>query len=353
MKIIFASYACCARVIKEGIALIQEGHNVIFIQQAMANWDLLKGLPLTSFYGNAFTPYAMPKHFASKLSLFTDIDIIHVHNEPSWFGYVAKEVRPDIPVVFDAHDLDAVRHGKATIDEKRSIGACDAVIFPSKGYQKYCSASKDFTRPYKKNKYNSTSILDKPTEVVYSMCNEHAIGLPSLPRIPGIVYQGGLSIDSDYRDWRDVSLELTKKNIPLHIYAATMDYIKEYSAVGAICMPTIPYLDLIKNLSRYDWGLVGFPISCNAGNTAMPNKLFEYVAAGIPCIVYQADEIAEFVQENELGVVVNDINDIPGIYDQHEKFRRIVQGKKHEFTMTTQVNKILNLYEDCLSGGSK
>jgi hypothetical protein len=350
MKIIFASYACCARVIKEGIALIEAGHNVIFIQQTMANWDLLKGLPLTSFYGNPFTQYAMPKHFVSKLSLFTEVDLIHVHNEPSWLGYVAKEARPDIPVIFDAHDLDAVRYGKATIDEKKSIGACDAIIFPSKSYQRYCCGSKDFTK-YKKKKY--TSILDKPTEVVYSMCNEYAIDLPSLPRLPGIVYQGGLSIDSGYRDWRDISLKLSKKNIPFHIYAATMDYIKEYSAVGAICLPTIPYLDLIKNLSRYDWGLVGFPINCDAGNTAMPNKLFEYIAAGIPCLVYQSDEAAEFVQKNELGIVIDDINDIPGIYDQHEKFRKIVQTKKHEFTMKTQVDKILKLYKACLNGNSQ
>jgi glycosyltransferase involved in cell wall biosynthesis len=118
-----------------------------------------------------------------------------------------------------------------------------------------------------------------------------------------------------------------------------MDYIKEYSAVGAICLPTLPYLDLIKNLSRYDWGLVGFPISCDA---------FEYIAAGIPCLVYQSDEAAEFVQKNELGIVIDDINDIPGIYDQHEKFRKIVQAKKHEFTMKTQVDKILNLYKACL-----
>jgi hypothetical protein len=159
MKIIFASYACCARVIKEGIALIEAGHNVIFIQQTMSNWDLLKGLPLTSFYGNVFAPYSMPKHFASKLSLFTDIDIIHVHNEPSWFGYIAKEVFPDMPVIFDAHDLDAVRYGKATIDERKSIGACDAIIFPSKRYQSYCCGSKDFTK-YKKKKYTSFSPQD-------------------------------------------------------------------------------------------------------------------------------------------------------------------------------------------------
>jgi len=343
MKIIYASYACCARVIKEGIAMMQAGHNIIFIQQTMANWDLLQALPITSFYGNAFSSYALPKNFKRKLLLFPDIDLIHVHNEPSWLGYIAKEVRPDIPVIFDAHDLDAVRYGKATADERKSIGACDAVIFPSQGYREYCLGSKDFTKSYKGSKY--TSIVNKPTEVIYSMCNEHVIGLPSLPRIPGIVYQGGVSIDQGYRDYRNVALYLTKNDISFHVYGATMDFIKEYSAAGAICMPTLPYLDLIKELTRYDWGFVGSPIDSPQWNNAMPNKMFEFIAAGIPCLVYKADEAAEFVTKHKLGVVVNSLDEIPKIYDQHELYRRIVQEKRHQFTMKSQVDKIQGLYK--------
>ena len=348
MNIAFCSYACCARVVKEGVALMDQGHNVIFIQQTMANWDLLQILPITSFYGNAFSHQALPQKCKAKLSLFRDIDLIHVHNEPSWLGYVAKELRPDVPMVFDAHDLNAVRFGKATTDERKSIGACDAVILPSVGYQDYCKKCPAFVKPYKGKQY--TSISQKPTEVIYSMCNEHAMNVPPLPRIPGIVYQGGVSINGNYRDYRRVAAFLAQHNISFHVYGATMDYIKEYSAAGAICMPTLPYMDLMKELTRYDWGFVGSPVPSPQWHAAMANKMFEYIAAGIPCIVYQADEAADFIMEHELGVAVNSLDDIPGIYDSHEYYRKIVQEKRHQFTMTSQVDKIEALYNTVLNG---
>jgi len=300
------------------------------------------------FMGMHFLIKPCRKNARQSSRSFRDIDLIHVHNEPSWLGYVAKELRPDVPMVFDAHDLNAVRFGKATTDERKSIGACDAVILPSVGYQDYCKKCPAFVKPYKGKQY--TSISQKPTEVIYSMCNEHAMNVPPLPRIPGIVYQGGVSINGNYRDYRRVAAFLAQHNISFHVYGATMDYIKEYSAAGAICMPTLPYMDLMKELTRYDWGFVGSPVPSPQWHAAMANKMFEYIAAGIPCIVYQADEAADFIMEHELGVAVNSLDDIPGIYDSHEYYRKIVQEKRHQFTMTSQVDKIEALYNTVLNG---
>lgn len=342
MKCIYASFACCARVIKEGIAMMQQHHNIIFLQQTMANWDMLKALPLTTFYGDPFVRYSMPREFKNKIGVFGDIDLIHVHNEPSWLGYAAKEACPDIPVIFDAHDLDAVRYGTATEDERRSIGACDAVIFPSQGYRDFCLNLDAFTVPLNGG---YTSIADKPTAVVYSMCNDHAVQATGMPRVPGIVYQGAVSIGSDYRDYRRVSSTITKMGIPFHVYPATPEFTKEYTRTGAICTPTLPYMTMMKDLTRYDWGFVGSPIESQQWHKAMPNKLFEYIAAGIPCLVYQADEAADFVTEHELGVVIQDLEDIPTVYDQHEHFRETVREKRHLFTMTSQVPILQNLYE--------
>ena len=333
MKIIFAAYNACIRTLKEGLALCGEGHNVIFIQRELANRGMIYVLPLVSFYDGS------KEHYVAKLKGYSGIDIIHVHNEPSWLGYLAKEAHPGVPVVFDAHDLNAVRDDSVDADEVRSMNVCDAVIFPSNGYRDYClNEFKDIF----------TTLKDKPTEVIYSMCDDFMMNLPALPRVGGIVYQGGTYVFVNYRDYRSLADELRKRNIVFYIYHANKDETKDYADTGAVCMPTLPYLDLLRNLSRFDWGLVGSPVKSRQWDTAMPNKMFDYIAAGIPCLVYQAEEAAEFVTRHGLGVVVESLDEIPQIYNQHEYYRKIVQQKRHELTMEGQVNKILDIYNGLL-----
>ena len=342
MNILFASDSCCARVIKEGIALINNGHQVTFLQRRIANPDMQYVLPaMVAYQGHA--------QYSAKLKNFSNIDIIHVHNEPSWLGYVAKEARPDLPVVFDAHDLCAVRDNEIVEDEIRSLALCDGIIYPSKGYRDFvrdqlprlCSDDQAFEA------HQAIRAGNNPSEIIYSMCNEYMLDLlQPLPRVNGIVYQGGVSPFMDHRDYREISKYLAGARIPFHIYGTDMEYAAEYIATGAVYMPTLPYLDLMRNLTRYDWGLCGCPISHPQWENAMPNKLFEYIAAGIPVIVINAAECAEFVMEHGLGVVVDSINAIPRIYDRHEKYRERVAEKRAMFTMESQVPKILALYEE-------
>jgi len=332
MKILFVAYTACIRTLKEGLAVAKQGHNVIHIQRDFANRGFIFAVPLTSFY-------ASREHLIPKLRSFVDPDIIHVHNEPSWLGHMAKEAHPNVPVVFDAHDLNAVRDNSVHADEVRSMNVCDAVIFPSNGYRDYClNEFKDiFTR-----------LKDKPTEVIYSMCNDFMMDLPPFPRVGGVVYQGGTDVGVKYRDYRDLANDLRERNIVFYVYHADKSKMSVYENTGAMCMPTLPYLDLLRNLSRFDWGLVGSPVRCRQWDTAMPNKMFEYIAAGIPCLVYQAEEAAEFVTSNDLGVVVKSLDEIPEIYNQHEYYREIVQQKRHELTMERQVKKILDIYHGLL-----
>lgn len=337
MKIVFLAGTACARNIKEGLALIGRGHQIVFLHQTIANWDMLNLLPVVSFY-NSKTDLAL------KLRMFEDIDLIHVHNEPSWLGPAAKEARPDLPLVFDAHDLNAVRYKKSDKRshdpvEREALAAADGVIFPSEGYRDFCLHEFHDEFP---------SLTDKPCEVVYSMCNQAIMQLPELPRIPGVVYQGGVNIRVGYRDYRSIARGLTSAGIPFHLYGADMNHIHEYAAAGALCMPTLGYKDLIRNLSRYDWGFVGSPVQSAQWDRAMSNKMFEYIAAGIPCLVFKAQESARFIDEHQLGLVVKRLSDIPKSYDAHEYYRRIVREKRERFTMESQVSKIEELYRAVL-----
>jgi glycosyltransferase involved in cell wall biosynthesis len=80
----------------------------------------------------------------------------------------------------------------------------------------------------------------------------------------------------------------------------------------------------------------------------MPNKLFEYLAAGLPILVYGADEVAEFVSKHEVGVVVDKLEDIPKVYDEWPKYKKRVLEKRELFHVDTQAPAIKGVYEKLL-----
>lgn len=341
MNILFLSYSGCIRVIKEGMALISRGHNVSFMQHRITNADLTPMLPYCTFYAGR-------EHLGAKLKTMNGLDLIHVHNEPSWLGYVAKEARPDLPVVFDIHDLNMVRNGERDEDEVKSLYACDGLVFPSPGYRDFCLGD---VAHILDPAYDPFFLEEKPHRVIYSMCNKMWMtNLPQYPRVNGIVYQGGLGVKEnggwEYRDYRDLAVELFRDHIPFHVYGSDMGFVNEYVTSGALVMPTLPYFDLLKNLTRYDWGFCGCLKPHPQLARAMPNKLFEYIAAGIPVLVMHADECAAFVEEHQIGHVIGDLSEIPDIYHLHHAYRKRVQNLREEFVMESQVEALEGLYQE-------
>ena len=84
----------------------------------------------------------------------------------------------------------------------------------------------------------------------------------------------------------------------------------------------------------------------------MPNKLFEYMAAGIPILVHNAAECADFVRRHKIGIVVEDLSDPVWLADMlgdvkiREECREAVMDLRGQFIMENQVPTILGLYDE-------
>jgi len=337
MNLLFASNHCCIRVVKEGLALARTGDSVVFFQNRIANVDVRDVLSITSFWGNL-------RQYGPKLQVFANLDLIHVHNEPSRLVTLAKEAHPDTPVIFDVHDLAAVRNHQVVEEEVRAFQVADGIIWPSEGYRDYCE--NEFA-------YHFKGLKDKPSAVVYSMCTSEMMEFPAMPRLKGIVYEGRVSSTGDEKDYRGIIDTLVTRNVPFYVLPSNMNDVNEYIVAGAVVMPTMPYAVMMRALSRFDWGFCGPAVRSRQGDRGMGNKLFEYLAAGIPVIVHQSHEQAAFVERNDVGVVVNDINEIPDIYDLHQDYREVVIQKRHQFAMEHQLGAIRGLYNEVLGRGAK
>lgn len=337
MKVLFVSEHCCSRVVKEGVALRKAGIDVVFMQNRIANTDFTAMLyPLVYYNG--------PEDLSDKISSMRDIDIIHVHNEPDWMGHVCKQFRPDLPLVFDAHDLFSVRVNQRTPDEEMAFKMADAFVYPSKGYMEHAL-----------DWHSDKNIQGRPNIVVYHAVNSEFIMHGYLARMNALVYQGGLRVDEGdtveeehkyhrYRDYRKMFWWLSKQNIPLMVFAANPDALDTYKDLGAFMTMPMAYPFLMKELTRFSWGLAGGPVPHYQWDTAMPHKLFEYIAAGIPVLTFNAKEVAEFVTENDFGIALDSWRDIPDVIGKDERYRKNVLDRRHLFTMENEIDKLIELY---------
>ncbi len=322
----------CIRAAKESLALMLAGHPVHTLVHQVANQEIRYLLPSMEFYADA-------GHLARKVA-YSQCTLIHVHNEPDWMVGCAKIERPDLPVVYDCHDLGSVRWGEASDAEFQAMELADAYIFPSYTYmEEACRFHKLHER-----------FPDKAKEVVYSLPLSGWKPTP-LPRLGGVVYQGGCTVDVDgrfvYRDYREIADGLAEINVQFFIFARNNGNNRDsYFSRGAVWIESLPYTRMLQQLTRFDWGLVGCSVPHPQWMKAMPNKLFEYILAGIPVVCINAAECAEFVREHQIGVVLDDIRGLAEVATEiREECRQSVLKIRDRFVMETQVEKILHIYQ--------
>jgi glycosyltransferase involved in cell wall biosynthesis len=347
LNILFVTYNTCARAAKEAKALEESGrHQVVILQYATASEEILYNAPgLVSFYRTR-------DDLLRRIGYLSDwVEVIHVHNEPNWIVPAAAQARdiacPAVPVIFDVHDLDSQReNGSIDKDEGPAIHAADAYIFPSKAYAKGI-----------RHVWNTQG---KPGRVIYSMCNRSDIVEIPLPRIEGIVYEGATVAQipafnestpgyKHYRDYAKLASYFLVWQIPFHLYGVRKDFWRPYLDRGAIVHESLAFPDMLQQLSRYDWGLCGHMDDHPQWQKAMPNKLFEYLAAGIPVISINSDEVSEFVVQHGVGIVAPGLSGLASAA-RDKDLRAVCAGfvtvNRHKFVMETQVPEIEALYAE-------
>jgi glycosyltransferase involved in cell wall biosynthesis len=72
--------------------------------------------------------------------------------------------------------------------------------------------------------------------------------------------------------------------------------------------PAVPPGEVLDYTSSADVGISLIENTCLSYSLCMPNKLFEYVMAGLPVIASNMPEMANFVRENGVGVIARDEN---------------------------------------------
>ncbi len=332
----------CIRAHKMGWTLANHGYETHFVAQQISQAHT--GSPYTSvqifddMMGHPNYPSVRQLQHSIKL-LEPNVDVFHVHNEPNWLFRAVKDVT-DKPVIFDIHDWTSLRKVMEPdpIDlkeEKYALDNADGFCVPSMGYLKRIRA-----------------ITDKPTALVYSMVPSALFPRKIEGGQPGMVYEGGLKGKNDlaynyeYRNWAKFCQEVAKHS-DVYLYTANGgEDLSDYENPRIKPFLPLSYNILLQTMSKHSVGLVGSPIPLQDFEDAMPNKLFEYVSAGIPVIIVNAPEAARFAEANGLGVGIQDVSEVKQAIDSL-KDHKIAQDR-WGYTMESQIPKLMSLYQEVL-----
>lgn len=74
-----------------------------------------------------------------------------------------------------------------------------------------------------------------------------------------------------------------------------------------IFLPRMPWEEMMRYTIRCDAGLSLDTDGCINQRYSLPNKVFDYIAAGIACVVSPLPEVAALVREHECGVVLEKV----------------------------------------------
>ncbi|UGA48289.1 glycosyltransferase family 4 protein [Bradyrhizobium quebecense] len=104
-----------------------------------------------------------------------------------------------------------------------------------------------------------------------------------------------------------------------------------------VLAPPVPSKDVVAAARGADAGIWTLPALCRNFTFALPNKIFEYLAADLPVLVAHYPEAKRLVMENEVGLTFDP-------YDPRsiaESINRLVQDKQLRATLTASTRKTL------------
>lgn len=105
-----------------------------------------------------------------------------------------------------------------------------------------------------------------------------------------------------------------------------------------------------KELANCDVGILDFRVTCDNIKYCMPNKLYEYIQAGLPIITNnELLSVAKFVRKNNIGIILNNNKSnqylLQELENNLQKYKKNIYNISQKYTWENQEQKILKYYD--------
>ena len=350
MRVLFLQQQPCVRAMKYAVGLAGE------VTLGFA----YRGRTLSELYGAGDelfeTWYPLGGDPAAELPAIVEAfepDVIHSHNLPDELTVLALDT-VDVPVIHDVHDMQSLRRTPYEDGypepkdplalERRAAEECSALVTISPELVAELAAR--YRLPARVLAYANYALArDLP-----------AVLRPPRPLDgpPRLVYQGTLSTNGGHYDLRELFAAIARQGLSLDVYMARV--VPEYREIPGIRVhDPLPAADLLHELGRYDFGWAGFNSGLNGAHldTALPNKLYEYLGCGLPVITLQHRAMQRMLRDEGVGIALDDVQELAAALVSVDvaALRRRVAERRERYTVEAQIARIAALYRDVTAAG--
>lgn len=264
-------------------------------------------------------------------------------------------------LVYDSHELYSEQEFSGREKrrwaeiEAKYINKCDVVIAVNP------SVATELEHRYQisgvKVIYNAERTRQAP---LVSRRLHEAFGLPGDKKI--VLMQGGLSagrhldvlVDAmRYVQNRSVVLVLLGNGL---ILGSLKKMAKQRGLVGRVYFhPAVPQNELLEFTAAADAGIIPYQATCLNNYYCTPNKLFEFIAAGLPILATDLPEIRKLVYDRTIGLVgdTSTPQKLAGLLDDFFSDEKRFAGWKNSVLKMREYicwekeeKKLVDIYED-------
>ena len=320
------------RVFKENISLLNKGYKTVVVAKYDKNLpqhEYISGIEVfrlklltKNWPKNVFFKIIKYLEFIIKfLFLFNDADIYHCNDLEAFpLGFLVKFLfNRQAKIVYDAHEYEIEisvfnKYKRLLLHflEGALIKHADLVLTVSN------SIACEYKRLYKINKPKLVLNCPKyePIKKFYLLREE--LGIRNDQKI--FLYQGALSAVRGLEKLLACFSKMNDdKNVVVFMgYGPMEEEIKSWKSRNVFFHKAVTPRDLPAYTSSADYGVFICDNICKNFYYCLPNKLFEYLHAGLPVIVSDLYELSDFVERYKVGLVCRDtsIDTIQKVIDE-------------------------------------
>ncbi len=341
-NILFVQESPCIRNYKIATALVQRGHKVSLAYSKAKLSQMYKDLS-DSVYTQNF-------HIKSNKELWElmgNFDLVHCHNEPDILTVTALAGKR--PVIHDTHDLISLRD-----PENETLKYFESIA-------NYGAHGRVYTTPFQLQTASKQYGIKDHSIVLFNYSSQPDLPTRFLPKLSEkdghihLVYEGGIG-SNPHRNFFDLFSQLAiNNNLHIHIYPsykneAVDKLFANYTNIH-IYDPVCPK-EIIKEMSQYDIGII--PFNLEQGNkafleTTIANKLFEYLAAGLPVLTSNLKSYQDFFSTNRVGRTFNSVHDVLEIINNRFVEEYKFDPQEYIFTYEDQIYRLESLYDKVMT----
>ena len=370
LSIVLNNFTNDSRVLKEGLSLKKDDYIVTVV--ALHESDLLEieeiqGLPvnrmrLKSRGWPKWKPIQLLKYlefiFRVMVAYRNKVDIVHCNDLNALpVGVLLKKISKNkLKIVYDAHEYETETNGSKGIEKKLKKGIESFLI----RYADQVITVSDSIA----NEYAKLYAIPKPHLVLncphYRKIKKQNIFREQLNIRDDqtiFLYQGGLSKGRGIELILEVFSQFKEDgNVLVCMGYGPLERMiqeKEVNTTTIFFHPAVTPEVLLQYTSSADYGISFIEDACLSYRYCLPNKMFEYLMAGLPVLTSNLFEMKRLVEAYQVGVVAKE-NTVDGFVAavktslemDSQQIKANVEKVKKDFCWEKQEKILLGIYKE-------